>query len=435
MTIVPFGNRRVGRRVRRPGLRLQLLQVATTTALGRTGPALTGASALAGTTGATRTAWTTRPTTGTPAIRGASTAGPPLGAPPSPPDVRGRPTGRGANGPRAAEGPVPVVVPREGAGPRPPMPGGGGIGLPLCERGGPGGGGIGFPLAERRRAGGAALAASLRAQCRRGRSALRLREHVLAAAGAVLVAARTAAGAVFAGAIGDGAAGAGALAGGAAGRGAAGGAEIVDACRRRRARRPRGRAVGHAETDVRAAGAREGPCMSLGSSGRLRTTRCSAAAGGRLDGGRRHLDRDRLGLAHRDRRDGSGRDRCRGLLDRRSAHRLGLHRHRAGAAAGFSSAGAAAFFVVFEAALAGLAGFTSSGCSGRISPSRSARRRTRSACASSMLEEWLFTPMPSATERSSVSLLVIPSSLASSWRRIFAGKVAVSLSGGDRDQL
>ena len=43
--------------------------------------------------------------------------------------------------------------------------------------------------------------------------------------------------------------------------------------------------------------------------------------------------------------------------------------------------------------------------------------------------------MPSATERSSVSLLVIPSSLASSWRRIFAGKVAVSLSDGDGDQF
>ena len=58
----------------------------------------------------------------------------------------------------------------------------------------------------------------------------------------------------------------------------------------------------------------------------------------------------------------------------------------------------------------------------RISPSRSARRRTRSACASSMLDEWLFTPMPSATARSSVSLLVMPSSLASSWTRIFAAR-------------
>ena len=79
---------------------------------------------------------------------------------------------------------------------------------------------------------------------------------------------------------------------------------------------------------------------------------------------------------------------------------------------------------------AAFAGLASSGCSGRISPSRSARRRTRSAWASSMLEEWLLTPIPRATQRSSVSLLVSPSSLASSWTRIFAGKGAVSLSDG-----
>jgi hypothetical protein len=73
-------------------------------------------------------------------------------------------------------------------------------------------------------------------------------------------------------------------------------------------------------------------------------------------------------------------------------------------------------------ALAPLAGF-SSGCSDRTRPSRLARRRTRSACASSMPEECVFTPMPRSLERSSVSLFVIPSSLASSWTRIFAAKV------------
>jgi hypothetical protein len=56
----------------------------------------------------------------------------------------------------------------------------------------------------------------------------------------------------------------------------------------------------------------------------------------------------------------------------------------------------------------------SSGCLSRLRPSRSAFRRTRSACASSMLEEWLLTPMPRLKLRSSASLLVRPSSRASS---------------------
>src|SRR4051794_10072041 len=47
-----------------------------------------------------------------------------------------------------------------------------------------------------------------------------------------------------------------------------------------------------------------------------------------------------------------------------------------------------------------------------------------------MLEEWLFTPMPSAMARSSASLLVRPSSLASSWTRIFPATCAFSLSSG-----
>ena len=56
----------------------------------------------------------------------------------------------------------------------------------------------------------------------------------------------------------------------------------------------------------------------------------------------------------------------------------------------------------------------SSGDTGRRRPSASARRRTRSACASSMDDEWLFTPMPREIARSSASLFVSPSSLASS---------------------
>jgi len=90
----------------------------------------------------------------------------------------------------------------------------------------------------------------------------------------------------------------------------------------------------------------------------------------------------------------------------------------AGAGAASASAGSAAFF------FAGLlrAGFASSGCWSRMSPSRSAFRRTRSACASMMLEECVFTPMPSDRHRSRHSLFVKPSSLASSWTRSFAAK-------------
>ena len=74
---------------------------------------------------------------------------------------------------------------------------------------------------------------------------------------------------------------------------------------------------------------------------------------------------------------------------------------------------AAAFFVVPVALRAGLdAG--SSGCTGRRSPSRSALRRARSACASSIEDEWLFTPIPRDRQRSSASLFVRPSSCASS---------------------
>ena len=79
--------------------------------------------------------------------------------------------------------------------------------------------------------------------------------------------------------------------------------------------------------------------------------------------------------------------------------------------------GAAAFF-----AAAFLTGLGSSGCSSRINPSRSARRRTRSACASMIDEEWLLMSMPMAKHKSTASLLVRPSSLASSWTRIFFGK-------------
>ncbi len=67
---------------------------------------------------------------------------------------------------------------------------------------------------------------------------------------------------------------------------------------------------------------------------------------------------------------------------------------------------------------------------GRRGAGRRARPcgETRSAWASTMLEEWLFTPMPSGSQRSRASLLVSPSSFASSWTRIFPAKGEVVLS-------
>ena len=105
-----------------------------------------------------------------------------------------------------------------------------------------------------------------------------------------------------------------------------------------------------------------------------------------------------------------------------------------GAAAGASAttcagvstiAGSAASPFLADAFFFG-SGCGSSGCWSRTSPSRSALRRTRSACASTMLDEWLFTPIPSAWHRSSVSLLVSPSSRANSYTRMFAGKSVLS---------
>ena len=68
------------------------------------------------------------------------------------------------------------------------------------------------------------------------------------------------------------------------------------------------------------------------------------------------------------------------------------------------------------------AGFSAGGASttgsstvgSRRSPSASARRRTRSASGSSMLEEWLFTPILRRSHRSSTTWFSTPSSRASS---------------------
>ncbi len=94
-----------------------------------------------------------------------------------------------------------------------------------------------------------------------------------------------------------------------------------------------------------------------------------------------------------------------------------------GAAAFLAGAFLPAADLAADLAGAFFAGAGSSGCPSRTRPSFSALRRTRSAWASSMLDECVLTPMPRSNDRSRVSLLVRPSSLASSWTRIFAANV------------
>ena len=95
-----------------------------------------------------------------------------------------------------------------------------------------------------------------------------------------------------------------------------------------------------------------------------------------------------------------------------------LARTVAGAAVSGSATGAGALAaLVAFVALAALA--ASSGCTSRRSPSASARRRMRSAWASSIDAEGLDAPIPSFWASASNSLLVRPSSLESSCTRIF----------------
>ena len=206
-----LGHRRVGRRVRRRGLRLQLLHVPATAALCRPRLAtLTRPAALPRTArSATGTRRATRPTTRStePGARSSASTTGPLGPPPA----RGGPPGRARV--RAAAGARRHPGERAGAGPRPPMPGGGGIGLPLCERGGPGGGGIGLPLADR---GGAVGAGALRSrsacslpQRARSRQRRRAGRRGWSAHGGALAAGALGAGALAAGALTAGAGGAG----------------------------------------------------------------------------------------------------------------------------------------------------------------------------------------------------------------------------------
>jgi len=246
--------------------------------------------------------------------------------------------------------------------PRPPMPGGGGIGLPLCERGraapggrAPGGGGGACPGAGGR--GGAAL-------------------------GAPDGGAGRAAGAGPPAAAGGGA---GRACPGAGGRGGAGG-------------------VGRA-----AAAGRAGPSSSArrGGAGRSLPDDVTRRPGG-------------VGLA-------AGGAAGGGAGSAASAGAAGCSGAAGAAAAGFAAAflGSAAFLAGAFFAFGGSSGWTS-----RMRPSRSALRRTRSACASSMLEECVLTPIPSERQRSSVSLFVMPSSFASSCTRIFGAKFLVQSFAG-----
>lgn len=66
-----------------------------------------------------------------------------------------------------------------------------------------------------------------------------------------------------------------------------------------------------------------------------------------------------------------------------------------------SADGAAFFATAFLAAF--FTGFGSSGCTSRTKPSRSARRRTRSACCSMTVEDWVLTATPNLPQRSSIS--------------------------------
>ena len=109
---------------------------------------------------------------------------------------------------------------------------------------------------------------------------------------------------------------------------------------------------------------------------------------------------------------------------------------RGASAAGFlaTATGAlASALAVCGSAVSGSATTTGSGGGGGFSsPSRSALRRTRSAWASTMLEECDLTPMLSAKQRSSVFWLVSPSSLASSWTRILPGNGCLLQDGSAR---
>jgi hypothetical protein len=295
------------------------------------------------------------------------------------------------------------------------MPGGGGIGLPDSEAGGPGGGGMGLPDDE--------VGAPVVGPPARGVS------PAGGEAGGRGPPAGGGAGRPAGGAAGRGWRGAALRSAGRAGRGGAGGADgPADAAGRAAPgsswRGGRGGCSLPEDVTSRPGGA--------GGTGRP-AVRCGGAAGGVAGRGFQPSVAGWPAPASRDA--GAGLAARAGPA---SAAAGRSPRPDAGAAGALVAAGdwALAALVLGLAlppdvdgvpapsrAAPPLAGFGSAGCSARTRPSRSARLRTRSACASSMPEECVLTPMPSALDRSRVSLFVRPSSLASSCTRIFAAKV------------
>jgi len=251
------------------------------------------------------------------------------------------------------------------------------MGLPVTERGGPpGGGGTGRPDALvggcTGADGGVAGAARLGAGGRGG--AVGAGRGGTPSAGGVR-GGRLGAGAVAAGALGT--AGAGGAAGAGA-TGAAGGGGAVEMAGGAEAGRGGGT---RGATDGWGRGVGGGVCSEAG---RLVTSRAPV----RLMG-------PEVAAAGET---GSGTS-----IDGAEGPRSG-----AGWAATGSAGTVATALLTGAAFLAGGSG--SSGCTGRRRPSRSAFLRARSACASSMDDEWLFTPIPRDRQRSSASLLVRPSS-------------------------
>ena len=290
--------------------------------------------------------------------------------PPPPPPGRGPPPGR----PEPPPGPL-------GRG-RPP-PGGGGIGLPARLRGGPGGGGIGLPATLR---GGAA--ASGPADAWPAGAA----DEALLSTDCCSVVSGAGAGASAAGCwTGAGASAAGCWTGaGASGAGCGAGADGAGA--------GAGTSAAGCWTGAGASGAGCGAGADGAGAGD------GAELAGRMVGGG-----GGIGLAPADDTTLAGG----GVVG------AGLVAEPFSEAA--SSEGAPSFFLGGAFLLETTGSDPVSSADGasawdgsRMSPSRSAFRRTRSACASTMLEEWLLTPIPRSTQRSMTSLLARPNSLASS---------------------
>ncbi len=100
---------------------------------------------------------------------------------------------------------------------------------------------------------------------------------------------------------------------------------------------------------------------------------------------------------------------------------------RTGASSGGATGASGTTDLAVLVATAARSGFSLSAGNDRRSPSASARRRMRSAWASSMDADGLDAPIPSFCASASNSLLVRPSSLESSCTRIFFGAKTVLL--------